>query len=221
VSVLVYGVALVTCYAASARYHAAIGPPERVAALRRLDHVGIHLLIAGTYTPVATILLRGAWRRGTLIVAWLAAFAGCAVVLTRGILPSWLSTTLYLGLGWGAYFAYREMHKRHPASALRPILDGGILYSLGAVINLAGWPAPWPGVIGAHELLHLFVLAGSFTHFTFILGLVAPTGAGLWAPGGAGVRLEAGHRPLRLGLVRAKGSRDRALPGAARRVGEA
>jgi hemolysin III len=194
-SVLVFGASLVFCYAASARYHAAVGPPERIAALRQLDHVGIHLLIAGTYTPIAVVLLRGTWRRATLTLAWGAALGGSTVILTRGILPTWLSTSFYLGLGWGAYFVYREIGKRHSPSTLRPILHGGIVYSIGAVVNLAGWPDPWPGVLGSHELLHLFVLGGSFLHFSFMLGLVAPVGTVPWSLAHAASRVEAGHRP--------------------------
>jgi hemolysin III len=190
-----FGICLTFCYAASTHYHAADGPPEWIAFLRRLDHVGIHLLIAGTYTPLAGILLTGRWRRRTLALTWLAAGVGSVVLLAHGVLPTWLSTTVYLGLGWGAVFVYREIGRRHPDRDIRPLLLGGVLYSVGAIINLSGWPAPWPGWIGAHELLHLFVLAGSLTHYTFIAGIVAPGGGVSPGPAWPGVRVQGRHVP--------------------------
>lgn len=189
-----FGIGLVVCYAASAHYHAAGGSAEQIDFHRRLDHVGIHLLIAGTYTPLAGLLLADRWRRGTLTMAWLAAGVGSAVLLLHGVLPPWLSTILYLTLGWGAYFAYREMTRRHPGRDFRPVVTGGVLYSVGALINLAGWPSPWPGWLGSHELLHLFVMAGSLAHYRFVLELVAPAtdfGPPRWIA--RGIRIQARH----------------------------
>jgi hemolysin III len=191
-SLMIYGLSLVACYAASARYHAAGGPPERIDLLRRLDHCGIHLLIAGTYTPIVWTLLRGRSRALTLLLAWAAAGAGAAILWRHGILPAGLSTSIYLGLGWGAVFVYREIRRLHPERDLRPILCGGILYSVGAIINLLEWPVPWPGVVGAHEIFHGFVLAGSLSHYGFMLRLAAP-GPGAALPG-IGLRPERGHR---------------------------
>ena len=96
--------------------------------LRRLDHVGIYVLIAGTYTPAAWSLMKAAWRRGTLAIVWcVAGFCG-ARVWFGGILPTWLSTLIYLGMGWGALFCYRELARnlghRTPAS---PAAGGSLL----------------------------------------------------------------------------------------------
>lgn len=190
---LPFGIGLVVCYAASTQYHAAGGSPARIDFLRRLDHVGIHLLIAGTYTPLAGMLLSGPWRQWSLRFFWLAALSGSAVQLLHGVLPPWLSTSLYMTLGWGAYFAYREMRQRHPDRDFRPVVHGGLLYSAGALINVAGWPNLWPGTLGSHELLHLFVLAGSLTHYRFVLGLVAPSfPQPAWMPR-PGLRFQARH----------------------------
>lgn len=174
-SAMIYGLSLMYCYAASAQYHAAAGSPESIAFLRRLDHIGIHFLIAGTYTAMAGTLLTYRWRRWTLILSWLGAALGSGVLLIYGILPTWLSTAVYMGMGWGAYIIYVKIRRRHPHRDLRPLLLGGLFYSVGALINLAGRPAPLPGIVGSHELFHLFVLAGSLVHYDFVLGVVAPS----------------------------------------------
>ena len=87
--------------------------------------------------------------------------------------PPELRTGLYLGLGWGALFCYFDIARRLSHRAMRPFLAGGIFYSVGAVLNLLHWPVLWPGVFQAHELFHLFVMAGSLSHFWFILTAVA------------------------------------------------
>ena len=83
-------------------------------------------------------------------------------------------TGYYLAMGWGAVFCYFEVARGLSHRMLSPIVAGGVLYSLGAVVNLLHHPVLWPGVIQAHELFHLFVIAASLLHFSFILTVVAP-----------------------------------------------
>jgi hemolysin III len=85
-----------------------------------------------------------------------------------------LATCLYLGMGWGAIVCYFEMAQAVSHRALLPIVVGGLSYSVGAVLNLLRWPVILPGTIGAHEIFHLFVLAGSLAHYRFILNIVVP-----------------------------------------------
>ncbi len=174
----VYGMSLAACYAASASYHGLRLSNDDIALLGTIDRLGIFGLIAGTYTPIAWGLLRGRWRSGVLTLAWSAMLAGCGLQLARGTLPAWVSTALYLAIGWGAVFCYGEMGRAVSRRAMRPVLVGGLLYSIGAAINLLGRPVPWPGVFGAHELFHLFVLAASMVHFRFVLRVVVPFALG-------------------------------------------
>jgi hypothetical protein len=139
-----------------------------------MDHVGIFMLIAGTYTPIASNLLRGRWRSATLFAAWVAAAAGASLHVLLGALPPWLSTGLYLGMGWGATFCYSELARTWSHRMLSPILIGGVLYSVGALVNLAHWPNPWPGVLDSHEVFHLFVIGGTATHVWFMVTVVLP-----------------------------------------------
>ena len=173
-TLMIYGASLATCYAASAAYHGLRLVDRQVALLATIDRLGIFALIAGTYTPIAWGLLRGRWRAGVLSLIWGATLVGMTAQVACEALPAWLSTGLYLAMGWGAIFCYGEMGRAVSRRAVRPVLTGGLLYSVGATINLLHWPAPWPGTFGDHELFHVFVLAASLVHFRFILRVVIP-----------------------------------------------
>jgi hemolysin III len=178
---LVYGLSLAFCYGASTLYHGVRVAEDRLDAFDRLDRIGIFLLIAGTYTPLAGGLLRGRWRWVTLASVWLvAAVASTALALGRP-LPTPVGTGLYLAMGWGSVALYAELARVVSHRALRPLIVGGLLYSAGAVVNLLRWPDPLPGRVGPHELFHLFVMAGSLAHFRLIRDVVATAPA---APGG-------------------------------------
>ena len=144
----------------------------------RLDLVGIYLLIAGSYTPMAWTLLRGRWRWITLTTVWSVAALASVLILSGIDFPRPLETALYLGLGWGVVACYVEIARFVPHRALLPLVGGGLFYSLGAVLNLLRWPVLWPGRFGTHDLFHLFVLAGSATHYIFVLAVVVPSGPG-------------------------------------------
>ncbi len=166
VSMLVYGLSMIACYTASAIFHGVWGPPRWIAICDRLDHVGIYLFIAGSYTGIAANLLQSrlAWLK--LSLAWLWAAAGSAVQLVGAPLPPPVATGLYMAMGWGLAIVYCELLQRHSHRELRPLLVGGFLYSVGAALNLIGRPVVWEGFIAAHELFHLFVVAGSLSHLS-------------------------------------------------------
>ena len=175
-TLLVYGLTLAFCYSASTLYHGLRLPAARIAAFARLDGVGIFALIAGSYTPLAWCLLRGHWRRWTLVLVW--SVAGTATILIAGgrhFSPG-LATCLYLAMGWGVVVCYFEIAHAVSHRALLPIIIGGLSYSVGAVLNLLHWPVILPGVFGSHELFHFFVLMGSLAHYRFILKTVVPFG---------------------------------------------
>jgi hemolysin III len=156
-------------------YHGVRNAPATIRALDTLDHMGIYLLIAGTYTPIAWTLLRRRWRRVMLALVWTWAFAGIVMHLSWSTVPRGLSTGLYLGMGWVAVFCYLEIARRLSHRALLPVVIGGVLYSVGAVFNLARFPVIWPGVFQSHELFHVLVVAASLCHFYFILTVAGAT----------------------------------------------
>jgi hemolysin III len=171
---LVFGVSLIVCYGISAVFHAVRLSGEPLVRLQRLDHVGIYLLIAGTYTPVAWSLMRGSWWWGTLTTIWTVALVCAARVWCGGVMPMWVSTLIYLAMGWGALFCYFELARTYSHRTLLPLPLGGMFYSVGAILNLARWPVLFPGVFAAHELFHFFVIAGSACHIFFMLDVVVP-----------------------------------------------
>jgi hemolysin III len=173
-TLVVYGLTLAFCYSASTLYHGARLPAAGIAALDRLDRVGIFALIAGSYTPLAWCLLRGHWRRWTLAAVWSVAFAATIMIAAGRQFSLAQSTLLYLGMGWGAVVCYFEVAQTVSHRALVPIVLGGLSYSVGAVFNLLHWPVLFPGIFGSHELFHFFVLAGSLAHYQFILKVVVP-----------------------------------------------
>jgi hemolysin III len=173
-SLLVFGLSLAACYLGSTLYHGLRVGKDGIDLFDRLDHIGIHILIAGSYTPVAWNLLRGRWRSYTLAAVWATTALGAGLLMADVKPPLPLATCEYLTLGWGALFCYFEIARVLSHRPLRPLLYGGIFYSIGAVLNVLHWPVIWPGVVGAHEIFHLWVMAGSVFHFWFMLSVVAP-----------------------------------------------
>jgi hemolysin III len=171
---LAFGVGLVACYAGSTLYHGVQLSAADLGWAERLDFIGVYLLIAGTITPVALVTLRGRWRWGLLAGTWLVAAGGIGLRVAGVPLSRFASTSIYLGMGWAVFLAYYEMARVLSHRAVWPALQGGLLYSVGALLNQAHWPRLWPGVFSAHELWHLFVMAGSLSHFWFMLRVVVP-----------------------------------------------
>jgi hemolysin III len=172
---VVFGITLTLCYGTSAVFHGARLSGAPLTRLQRLDHVGIYLLIAGTYTPIAWGLMRGPWLWGTLTAAWSTAVLCGTRVLCCELMPMWLSTLTYLAMGWGAIFCYNELARSHSHRKLLLLPLGGLFYSVGAVMNVLHWPALVPGVFAAHEIFHLFVITGTTCHVLFMLGVVIPS----------------------------------------------
>lgn len=139
------------------------------AVLQRLDHAAIFVLIAATFTPVHLVLFRGIARWGMLLLIWASAITGLTlktVFFTQ--IPEALGLSLYLGLGWvGAVSAYL-LYRRCGLRPLLPLVVGALAYTLGAVLELAGYPVLIPRVIGPHEIFHVLVLVGITAHWRFI-----------------------------------------------------
>ncbi len=170
----VYGASLILLYSASTTYHWLALSPRGEDLLRRLDHAAIFILIAGTYTPVCLVTLRGGWGWSLFGVIWSLALAGIALKLFFEHLPRWPTSMLYLGMGWLAVVAIAPLIRNLPLGGLMWLAAGGAFYTVAAVIYAMQRPNPLPEVFGFHEIFHLFVLAGSALHFGFMLGYVAP-----------------------------------------------
>jgi hemolysin III len=168
----IYGSAMVLLYTSSGLYHALRLGERGARALRRLDHIMIYLLIAGTYTPLCLVPLRGAWGWSLIGSVWGVALMGVVLKLAWLEAPRWVSTLIYLVMGWAALAAIAPLVQSMPAGGLAWLGLGGLFYSAGAVIYALKRPDPWPGRFGFHEIWHLFVMAGSFCHFWMMLAYV-------------------------------------------------
>jgi len=175
----IYGATLVIMYLASTLYHSLPVPIRYQNWLMRLDHIAIYLLIAGTYTPVCLIKLRGVWGWSLLSTVWAIAAIGILAILIWGSKLEVLRVILCVCMGWLSLVAIQPLSQAFPPEALYWLFGGGIIYSIGTVIFAIGsvrpdlWQRKVPR-IGSHDLWHLFVLAGSACHFIVMLRYVAP-----------------------------------------------
>ena len=169
----VYGATLILLYSASTLYHTLTVSERPHRALRTLDHIAIYFLIAGTYTPVALITLKGRLGWTLLAAVWLIALAGIPFKLFFLDAPVWLSTGTYLAMGYLALVAVVPIAHAVSSGGLAWLIAGGLAYTIGAVIYARQRPDPFPGRFGHHEIWHLLVLAGSGCHFAFMVYHVA------------------------------------------------
>ena len=175
----IYGFSLIALFGASTLYHFLDLGEVGNRWLQRLDHIGIYLLIAGSFVPAAVVLLDGAWRATILAVIGAWAAGGVALKLFWMDCPERLSTALYVAFGWFGVVPIIKAFPHLSAGDLALIIGGGLAYTLGAVIFTKEWPNPWPERFGHHEIWHLFVLAGATCHWVWILGvLTTPAYAG-------------------------------------------
>ena len=171
---LVYGLSMILLYFASAWYHLLDVSPRTHIMLRRLDHVSISILIAGSYTPVCLIALGGR------VGAWLcwAVWALAGIVILTDIFwldaPRGLKAACYVMLGWFAVWAMVPLQRAIGWGGMAWMLAGGLAYSIGALLYAIKKPNPWPGVVGFHEIWHLFVLSGSAGFVVLVWRYVLP-----------------------------------------------
>jgi hemolysin III len=173
IAVLVYALSLAGMFGASALYHR--GPwrsPTVRAWMRRLDHSGIFLLIAGTYTPFALLALDGRLARILLVLVWVGAAAGLLLNLVWIEAPEWLTAIVYVALGWVGVIAMPDFFAHAGVAWTTLIIVGGGLYTLGALAYALRRPDPWPTVFGFHELFHVLVIAAATVQFIGVAGVV-------------------------------------------------
>ncbi len=161
----IFGASMVLLYTSSSLYHSLPVKEKTLLWLQKLDHSMIYVLIAGSYTPVCLIALEGSWKWIILITVWSLALLGIIKKMVYMKTPSWTSTLLYLGMSWMAVIMFPTLAEKLPMAFLGWIIAGGLAYSFGAIIYGMEKPNPIPEWFGHHEIWHLFVLAGTFSHF--------------------------------------------------------
>ena len=177
VAVAIYAASLSALFGVSALYHRINWQrPEIRRWMRRLDHTMIFLLIAGTITPFAVLLLDGAFAKGLLIAVWAAAVAGIVVQLIWVDAPKWIAAIIYSAVGLIGAVAYPEIVSKAGLGAALLIAAGGALYLSGAVVYAVERPDPSPAVFGYHEIFHVLVIVAAAAHFAAIAFYALPAG---------------------------------------------
>lgn len=172
---LVFGGSLVLLYTASTLLHGVHASARALLRLRVFDHAAIFMLIAGTYTPITLVSLRlvsPGWGWALFGTVWGLAALGVLFKLFWIGAPRWLSVALYVALGWLAVVAVAPLLEALPLGAMAWMLVGGLCYTVGALVYATKRPDPWPRTFGFHALWHLFVLAGSASHFVMVFAYV-------------------------------------------------
>jgi hemolysin III len=169
----IYGATLIVLYTASTLYHSLHVPTEKEFMLMRFDHCAIFMLIAGTYTPVCLVTLRGPLGYTMLAAVWGMAIFGSIGIFLWKLKFEVARVILCVVMGWMALAAIGPLREAWPAAAMWWLLGGGVAYTIGTIIFAADWPHLIPGKFSAHDLWHIFVLAGSICHFILILCFVA------------------------------------------------
>lgn len=165
VSVSVYGATLVAVFTMSSLYHA-LTPPRAVQWLFRLDQSTIYLLIAGTYTPVALLLVGGAVGWTLFSIQWGLAITGITLLLTVPRTPQWIHQSAYIALGWAAVLALPNLLRIHPLG-IGLLLLGGVAYTGGSYLYNRNRTGNW--IIDDHGVWHLLVIVGAAAHVTFTM----------------------------------------------------
>lgn len=161
---------MILLYTASTVYHSVDSTEKVNRRLRKMDHMMIFVMIAGSYTPVCLIALHN--RTGYILCAlvWSVAIAGMLFKAFWITCPKWLSSVLYIGMGWLAVLAFVPIFHALPRAGFGWLLAGGIIYTIGGIIYGLKLPLfdHFPKDFGRHEVFHLFVMGGSICHFIFM-----------------------------------------------------
>lgn len=174
-SLLIFILSMVGLYGASTIYHTLDISPKINRMLRKLDHMMIFILIAGTYTPVCMIVLGD--RTGWLLLAlvWTIAAAGIVINAFWITCPKWFSSLIYIAMGWVCILAITKIIRALPKAGFLWLLAGGIIYTLGGIIYALKLPIfnSRHKNFGSHEIFHLFVMGGSLCHYVMMYQFVA------------------------------------------------
>lgn len=164
---MVYGFSIILLFSASAAYHALKQKENEISVWRKLDHMAIFFMIAGTYTPVCYVYLSGHWRWSVIVIQWALVLAGLFLKFFYLKAPRYFSTIIYLLMGWIGIVPIKELLKTMPPQAVFYLFAGGIAFTVGAICYAVKKPVFSP-VFGFHEIFHLFVLLGGICHYLLV-----------------------------------------------------
>lgn len=175
IALTIFAVSMILLYAASTIYHTLNVSDKIIKIFKKLDHMMIFVLIAGSYTPVCLIILGGNMGYSLLALVWSVAIIGMIINMLWINCPKWFSSIIYIAMGWLCLLVFGTLLTVLPYTAFAWLLAGGILYTIGGVIYALKLPIfnSIHKYFGSHEIFHLFVMGGSICHFIFMYCYVA------------------------------------------------
>ena len=176
IAITIYAVSLILLYAASTTYHTFNKSRKVNTILKKIDHMMISVLIAGSYTPICLLVLGGKTGLILLTIVWAFAIAGILIKAFWVFCPKWVSSVLYIGMGWTCVLAFTQLLNSLSPAAFGWLLAGGIIYTVGGVIYALKLPIfnSKHKYFGSHEIFHLFVMGGSICHFVVMYTFLLP-----------------------------------------------
>ena len=174
ISLAIYAASLILLYAASTTYHTFDLSEKANTILKKIDHMMIFVLIAGSYTPICLITLKGTTGIILLSLVWGIAIVGIILKAFWVFCPKWVSSVLYIGMGWTCVLAFTKILNSLSPAAFGWLLAGGIIYTVGGVIYALKLPLfnKKHKNFGSHEIFHLFVMGGSMCHFIVMYAFI-------------------------------------------------
>lgn len=169
-AMMIFMGSMVLLYGASTLYHSVVVPDRVLRVFRKLDHMMIFVLIAGSYTPVCMIVLGGNSGYTLLAAVWGIAAVGMLIKALWINCPKWFSSVIYIAMGWVCVFVFGQLFETLTSAAFAWLFAGGVIYTVGGVIYALKLPIfnSRHANFGSHEIFHLFVMAGSICHFIFM-----------------------------------------------------
>ena len=174
ISLAVYSVSMILLYAASTTYHTFDISAKINTILKKWDHMMISVLIAGSYTPICLLVLKGKTGLILLAIVWSFAIIGILIKAFWVYCPKWVSSILYIGMGWTCVLAFTQILNSMSRTSFIWLLTGGIIYTVGGIIYALKLPIfnSKHKNFGSHEIFHLFVMGGSMCHFVVMYALL-------------------------------------------------
>jgi hemolysin III len=164
-SVTIFGISMILLYTASATYHMVKAKDRVIAFLRRIDHSMIFVLIAGSYTPFCLISLNGVTGWTLFAIISMAALCGILFKMIWFKSPRWLSTSIYILMGWMVIFVVSPLSSILSPGGIFWLVAGGVMYTIGGVIYALKPDFLRSKYLGFHEIFHIFIMLGSLAHF--------------------------------------------------------
>ena len=174
ISLAIYSASMILLYAASTTYHTFDISAKINTILKKWDHMMISVLIAGSYTPICLLVLKGKTGLILLAIVWIFAIVGILIKAFWVYCPKWISSILYIGMGWTCVLAFTQILNSMSHTSFLWLLTGGIIYTVGGIIYALKLPIfnSKHKNFGSHEIFHLFVMGGSMCHFVVMYALL-------------------------------------------------